>query len=98
MPIAIFIVVIVALAITVVVLAVQDKNEIIYGMIYALVEEAEERYGAGTGKLKFSYVLEKVYYKIPAAIRIFVSYGMLEDMIEKAVAEIQEYWENKAKQ
>jgi hypothetical protein len=92
----IFLATLVVLGIVVVILAVNDEKEIIYKMIYAFIEEAEELFGAGAGKVKFAYVLEKAYRKIPFFIRIFISYNMLEDCIETALDEMKEYWAAKA--
>lgn len=88
------IIVLVGLAIitAVIVLALRGKKEIIYKMLYVLVDEAEALYGSKTGKLKFSYVLEKVYAMLPSAIKLFITYGMLEKWIEKALEEMKEYW------
>lgn len=77
-------------------LASRGKKEIIYKMLYVLVDEAEEIYGSKTGKLKFSYVLEKVYAILPSTIKIFISYKTLEGWIEKVLAEMKEYWAEKA--
>lgn len=77
-------------------LASRGKKEIIYKMLLVLVDEAEGIYGAKTGKLKFSYVLEKIYAMLPATIKIFISYKTLETWIEKALAEMKEYWAEKA--
>ena len=77
-------------------LSLRGKKQIVYKMLYVLVDEAEEIYGSKTGKLKFSYVLEKVYALLPSTIKIFISYKTLEKWIEKALAEMKEYWKEKA--
>ena len=77
-------------------LALRGKKNIIYKMIYTLVDEAEKLYGSKTGKMKFAYVMEKVYAKLPAIFRIFITYSTLEKWIEKALAEAKEYWAGQA--
>lgn len=79
-----------------IVLALKGKKKIIYKILLVLIDEAEEIYGSKTGKLKFSYVLEKLYAMLPATIKLFVSYKTLEKWIEKALAEMKEYWKEKA--
>ena len=80
----------------VILLASRGKKDIIYKMLYVLIDEAESLYGSKTGKLKFSYVLEKVYAMLPSAMRLFITYGMLEKWIEKALVEMKEYWAERA--
>lgn len=80
----------------IVILAVRGKKDIIYKMIFALVDEAEAAFGSKTGKLKFAYVIERIYTILPAYIRVFISYRMLEKLIEKALEEAKEYWAERA--
>ena len=54
------IVLIVAAIAAFVVLAVRGKKEIIYKILYALVNEAEEMYGSGTGAIKFAEVMAHI--------------------------------------
>lgn len=90
------ILVLVAIIAVIVILAIRGKKEIIYKMIFALVDEAEAAFGSKAGKLKFAYVVERVYTILPAYVRLFITYGMLERMIEKALAEAKEYWAERA--
>lgn len=85
------IVVAVILAITIV-LAIRGKKEIIYKMLYALVNEAENLFGSKTGKQKFAYVMEKIYSLLPTYIKVFITYQTLEKWIEQALVEAKEYW------
>ena len=96
---AIILAVLVASAVVAVIiyLAATGKKEIIYKMIYALVDEAERLYGSKAGKMKFAYVMEKVYAKLPAFFRLFISYNILESWIEKALAEAKIYWAEQIK-
>lgn len=85
-----------AIIAVIVILAIRGKKEIIYKMIFALVDEAEAAFGSKAGKLKFAYVVERIYTILPAFVRVFITYGMLEKLIEKALAEAKEYWAERA--
>ena len=65
-------------------------------MLYVLCDEAERLYGSKTGKLKFAYVLEKVYAAIPAIIKVFIPYSTLEKWIEMTLTELKEFWKEQA--
>lgn len=92
----ILIIAILAVIAIVVFLALRGKKEIIYKMIYALVNEAEKQFGSGTGKQKFAYVMEKIYAELPPIFKILIDYKTLEKWIEKALAEAKEHWAEKA--
>ena len=92
----IILLVVLAILTIITLLALRGKKEIIYKMLYVLVDEAEALYGSKTGKLKFSYVLEKIYAMLPSTIKIFISYKTLEKWIEKALEEMKEYWAERA--
>lgn len=89
--------VVVAFVTAIIVLSVKGKKQIVFKMLYALVDEAEKLFtGSGTGKLKFSYVIEKVYAKLPTVFRYFITYKTLEKWIEKALVEMKEFWAEQA--
>jgi hypothetical protein len=92
----ILIIAILAVAAFVVFLAVRGKKEIIYKMIYALVNEAEECFGSGAGKQKFAYVMERIYAELPPIFKVLIDYKTLEKWIEEALAEAKEHWAEKA--
>lgn len=71
-------------------LLVRGKKDIVYKILYSLVNEAEKLYGAGTGKIKFAYVMEKAYALLPAVIKVVITYKTFEKWIEKAVAKMKE--------
>lgn len=77
-------------------LCLRGKKKIIYKMLYALVTDAEKQFGSGTGTLKFSYVLEKIYAMLPAIIRVFITYDTLESWIETALEEAKKHWAKEA--
>ena len=85
-----------AIVVILVVVYVKDKKQIINKMLYALVTEAEKKFGAKTGTLKFSYVMEKIYEVLPAPIKTFVPYDTLERWIEVALANAKRNWSEEA--
>ena len=85
-------VVVVAIAL-IVVLIVKKQWAVLDQILFALVTWAEREYGGGTGNLKLTAVIERVYPNIPAIIRLFVSTAALEKLIEKALEEAKLRWE-----
>ena len=71
------------------------KKKEIYSIVKKLVDEAEERFGSGTGELKYSFVVERIHSLLPAYIKVFISEKLLDIWIETAVNELQEHLENK---
>lgn len=80
----------------VIILWVKGKKGIIYKMLYNFVTEAEKQYGGGTGSIKFAQVMTQIYEKLPAVIRLFVTYNQLTKWIEKALADAKKHWGEKA--
>lgn len=60
-------------------------------MLLALVVEAEEKYGSGTGEIKFAYVAEKIYAIMPSFLQIFISAQTIGLWIDEAVVKMKEY-------
>ena len=58
-------------------------------IIYILVCEAEKRFGAGTGKIKFAEVFSSFYAKLPAFLRSLFPEKEISAMIESAVAKMK---------
>ena len=40
--------------------------------------------------------MERAYSALPAIIKVFVTYNMLEKWIEKALVKVKEYWAEQA--
>ena len=78
-----------------VVLFKRGKTKEIYSIIKALVDEAEVKFGSGTGELKYQYVTGKLYSVLPGYVKLFISDKLLDTWIETAVDELQEYLEKK---
>ena len=62
-------------------------------MLPSLVTEAEKLYGLGTGALKLSYVLEKVYATLPDSCKLIFTPDQLGSMVDKALAIAKELWQ-----
>ena len=54
-----------------------------------LVSEAEERWGGGTGEIKFSEVAYRLYEILPQAARYVLSAKTIASLIENAVAQMK---------
>ena len=78
-----------------IVLLKKGKTKEIYSIIKALVDEAEIKFGSGTGELKYQYVAGKLYSVLPGYVKLFISDKLLDTWIETAVDELQEYLEKK---
>lgn len=79
-------------------LLVRGKKEIAYKILYSLVNEAEKLFGAGAGKQKFAFVMEKAYAVLPAVIKLIITYKTFEKWIEKAVDKMKEDLKKKSEQ
>ena len=78
-----------------VVLFKRGKTKEIYSIVKALVDEAEIKFGSGTGALKYQYVSGMLYSILPGYVKLFLSDRLLDIWIETAVDELQEYLEKK---
>lgn len=88
--------VILVFVITLVILAIRGKKDIVAKILYALVTEAEKIYGGGTGSVKFAYVVEKAYSYMPAILKVFITYERLKTMIEDVLAAAKIKWAEEA--
>lgn len=60
-------------------------------ILLSLVTEAEEKWGGGTGEIKFSAVAEALYEKLPSAAKFLLSEKTIASLIESAVERMKEY-------
>lgn len=63
-------------------------------MVLVLVVEAEKQLGSGTGELKYVTVVEKLYSKMPAILRLLYSKQQIDSLIEDAVEYLKRYLAN----
>lgn len=66
------------------------KVEDILLIIKSLVDEAEEKFGSGTGDIKYKYVVTKIKKMLPKYLTMFISNRLLDLWITIAVDELQE--------
>jgi hypothetical protein len=88
-----FILLIIAAAAAITYAIFKGNKSIVMRMLYSLVTEAEQIYGAGTGSLKLAAVIEFIYPKLPTIIKIFISDKTLVKWVEEALAAAKEAWE-----
>lgn len=60
-------------------------------ILLSLVVAAEEKFGGGTGEIKFSYVAEKLHEKLPFIVQILFTEKDIAKMIEDAVDEMKRF-------
>ncbi len=72
------------------VLTYMGQIGVVKKILLSLVIEAEQIYGSRTGKMKYNYVLGKAYSMIPSVVKVFVTEQTISEMLEAAVAYLQE--------
>ncbi|GHU56991.1 hypothetical protein AGMMS49975_21520 [Clostridia bacterium] len=77
-----------------IVLISKKQYTILDKIVLTLVVEAEKKYGAGTGAVKLAAVVDWLYPKIPAIIRLFITEKQIEQQIERVLTEAQKKWES----
>lgn len=71
----------------------KGKKKFVKHIILELVRLAEKELGSGTGELKYAYVIDKVYKRLPSIIKLLISEKTLDKMIEDAVRVLSSYLE-----
>lgn len=87
-----FILLIIAAVASVVFAIFKGNKSVVTRMLYSLVTEAEQAYGAGTGSLKLAAVIDAIYPSLPAVIKIFITEKTLVRWIEESLAKAKESW------
>lgn len=62
-----------------------------------LVTRAEDKFGSGTGEIKYQWVVDNVYGKLPSVVKFFLTAQEIDDAIEKAVDDLQLFLEEQSK-
>ncbi len=75
----------------------QGNKGVVMRMLYVMVTEAEKEFGDGTGSLKLAAVIERIYPKLPAIIKMFITDDLLQKWVEDALTAAKEAWEKNAK-
>lgn len=89
-----FILLIVAAVASVVFAIFKGNKSVVMSMLYALVTDAEQAFGAKTGPLKLAAVIGEIYPKLPAIVKIFITEKTLQQWVEDALAAAKEAWAN----
>ena len=69
-----------------------NKTEYLKADLFSLVTEAEKIYGGKTGQIKLMYVVRKIYSKMPAILKMFLSEKQLEKIIENVLRKAKKSW------
>lgn len=76
----------------IVVLVKRGETKILKTILFNLVTKAEQQLGSGTGTLKFSTVVDWLYERIPAVLKLLFTKKDIENLIEAALAEAKKQW------
>ena len=91
-----FILLIVAAVAAIVFAIFKGNKSVVMRMLYSLVTEAEQIYGAGTGSLKLAAVIDEIYPNLPAVIKLFISDKTIVKWVEDALAAARDAWKKNA--
>ena len=70
----------------------RGETKILENILYSLVTQAEKEFGDGTGSLKYAAVVDWIYQRIPAVLKLIFTEKNLNAMIEDALAKAKEQW------
>lgn len=70
------------------------QTKILKKIAVRLVTEAEGELGGGTGIFKQAAVIEWLYDKIPAVLKVFFTQKDLERLVDTVVEEVKKKWES----
>lgn len=91
------ILVVVLTCLVLVLLYIKGQKKIVYKILYGIAAELQKQFGEGTGALKQSYAIEKIYSMMPAFMKSIVSVKQLEKWVDDGVKKIKEEWKQNAK-
>lgn len=87
-------VVLVAVVLAIIIYLIKTgQTKILKQIAVKLVTDAEGECGSGTGVLKLSEVVGKLYDKLPSVLRILFTEKQLVDITEGVLAEAKKKWE-----
>lgn len=88
-------IVIVSIVLVLVAYLLRVKNyDIILKAVLELIKEAEERYGAKKGELKYEYVASEIYSRLPLVLALVVTKPFLRQVIEEGVYLLKDFLDN----
>lgn len=83
--------ILVVLAVIIGLIALVKRNEVDKAkeMLLFMVLKAEALFGGGTGDIKYSFVQDILYDKLPAIVQVFFTAKQIDKMVENAVEEMK---------
>jgi hypothetical protein len=76
----------------VVVLYKRGETAVLKEILFRLVTQAEQEFGPKTGELKKAAVIEWLYEKMPAVMRLIVTKKEIEALIDEVLAYAKSKW------
>lgn len=67
-----------------------NKKDIVKQILLSLVVQAEKALGSGTGELKYAWVVDNFYDKIPGIIKLLFTKKEIDTMIEDGVQRLKD--------
>ena len=67
-----------------------NKKDIVRKILLSLVVQAEKALGSGTGELKYAWVVDNFYNKMPGIIKLLFTKKEIDTMIEQSVQKLKE--------
>lgn len=67
-----------------------NKKDIVRKILLSLVVQAEKALGSGTGELKYAWVVDNFYNRMPGIIKLLFTKKEIDTMIEQSVQKLKE--------
>lgn len=67
-----------------------NKKELVRKILLSLVVQAEKALGSGTGELKYAWVVDNFYSKMPSIIKLLFTKKEIDTMIEEGVQRLKD--------
>lgn len=87
------IMIVVAIIVVILFIAIMIKTnhrDILNKIVLSLVVQAEKTLGSKTGELKYAYVVDKLYDRLPGIIKILYTKNDIHNIIESQVTKLNE--------
>lgn len=72
----------------------EGNKSFVRGIVLDLVREAEMMLGDKTGELKYAYVVNKIYERLPKILTLFLTQSYINKLIEEGVYILKDYLDN----
>lgn len=84
--------VVVGAVVAVIVMYKRGEVEILKEILFRLVTKAEQEFGGGTGELKKAAVVEWIYSKLPAILRLLLGRKEIDRLIDEVLEYAKTKW------